>query len=187
MALIIVGVGSLLMVVAGESMAGLVGIALAFGLIVMALVYTIGPISGCHINPAVTIGVMMIKGMKPKDGIMYIVMQIIGAVIGGAILYYLVWDYASGWAGLEGSALTDTVQSVFQGASTGFWAEGVDNQYKWGIAAIFLVRVVDRVRAAAGHPWIPCEQRMERLWPVLPSVSPSPPCCWSLVPPMVPV
>ena len=142
MALIIVGVGSLLMVVAGESMAGLVGIALAFGLIVMALVYTIGPISGCHINPAVTIGVMLIKGMKPKDGIIYIVMQIIGAVIGGAILYYLVWDYASGWAGLEGSALTDTIQSVFQGASTGYWADGVDNQYKWGIAAVFLVELL---------------------------------------------
>ena len=85
----------------------MLGVALAFGLIVMALIYTIGPISGCHINPAVTIGVMMIKGMKPKDGLMYIVFQLIGAVIGGAILYYLVWDYASGssstlWRCLDG-------------------------------------------------------------------------------------
>ncbi len=77
----------------------------------MALIYTIGPISGCHINPAVTIGVMAIKGMKPKDGIMYIVMQIIGAVIGGAILYYLVWDFAAGYAGLDGSAFTDTISN----------------------------------------------------------------------------
>lgn len=147
MALIIVGLGTFLMVVAAGSSAGLVGIALAFGLIVMALIYTIGPISGCHINPAVTIGVMAIKGMKPKDGIIYIVMQIIGAVIGGAILYYLVWDFAAGYAGLDGSALSDTISATFRAVSNGYWTGadnfGVDgNNFKWGIAAVFVVELL---------------------------------------------
>jgi aquaporin Z len=149
MTLIVVGVGALLMVVAGQSTAALVGIALAFGLTVMALIYTIGPISGCHINPAVTIGVMLIKGMKPKDGVMYIVFQLVGALIGGAILYYLVYDFASGFMDLSGSALSDTVSAVFRGAATGYWT-GADNygtalgenSFKWGIIAIFLVELL---------------------------------------------
>ncbi|MFA5313935.1 MAG: aquaporin, partial [Methanomassiliicoccales archaeon] len=74
MVLVIVGVGALL----GFGVNGLVGVAFAFGLTVVALIYTIGPISGCHINPAVTIGVMAIKGMKLKDGVMYVIFQLIG-------------------------------------------------------------------------------------------------------------
>jgi aquaporin Z len=118
---------------------GLVAVALAFGIIVMALIYTIGPISGCHINPAVTIGVMAIKGMKPKDGVIYIVMQLIGAAIGGAILYYLVYDLLSGAVGLSGSALTDNIQAAFRGASCGYWTDGGDSPFLWGVGAIFLV------------------------------------------------
>lgn len=95
MTLIIVGVGALL----GFAVNGLVGVALAFGLIVMALIYTIGPISGCHINPAVTIGVMAIKGMKMKDGLMYIIFQVIGAVIAGVVLWLVVTDWGASTSG----------------------------------------------------------------------------------------
>jgi aquaporin Z len=149
MALIVVGVGSLLMVIANPAPGigvGVLGIAMAFGLIVMALIYTIGPISGCHINPAVTIGVMAIKGMKPKDGLMYIVFQLIGAVIGGAILYYLVWDTLSGAQGLSGTELTDGIQGVFSAASNGYWVDGATgsdaNRFLWSLPAVFLLELL---------------------------------------------
>lgn len=92
MLLVMVGVGSLLFgLVLGDTI-NLVVPALAFGIIVMSLIYTIGPISGCHINPAVSIGVWSIGGMKTKDMVIYVVMQIIGGIIGAAILYFVYMD-----------------------------------------------------------------------------------------------
>ncbi len=64
-----------------------VGTAMAFGLSVMA--YTIGGISGCHINPAITLGVFLSGRMSAKDCGMYMIFQVIGAIIGSAILYVL--------------------------------------------------------------------------------------------------
>src|SRR3712207_5435031 len=61
-----------------------IGTALAFGLSVVAMAYTIGGISGCHINPAITLGVYLSGRMNTKDFGMYIVFQIIGAFIGSA-------------------------------------------------------------------------------------------------------
>jgi aquaporin Z len=90
MLLVMVGVGSLVFI--GASGVGVVGVALAFAIIVLAMVYTIGPISGCHINPAVSIGVWSIGGMKTKDMVIYVVMQIIGGIIGAAVLYYVWMD-----------------------------------------------------------------------------------------------
>ncbi len=69
---------------------GTIGVALAFGLSVTAMAYTIGNISGCHINPAVTLGMLLSKRISGKDAGMYMVFQIIGAIIGSAILYILV-------------------------------------------------------------------------------------------------
>ena len=66
-----------------------VGTALAFGLSVVAMAYTIGGISGCHINPAITLGVFLSGRMNAKDCGMYIIFQIIGAIIGAALLYLL--------------------------------------------------------------------------------------------------
>ena len=67
-----------------------VGTALAFGLAVVAMAYTIGGISGCHINPAITLGCIIAGRMDAKEGIMYIVFQCIGAFIGSALLAVLV-------------------------------------------------------------------------------------------------
>lgn len=64
-----------------------VGTALAFGLAVVAMAYTIGGISGCHINPAITLGVWASGRMGAKDALMYMLFQIIGAIAGSAILY----------------------------------------------------------------------------------------------------
>ena len=69
---------------------GTIGVAMAFGLSVVAMAYTIGNISGCHINPAITLGVWLSGGMKPKRALMYMLFQIVGAIIGSLILSLLV-------------------------------------------------------------------------------------------------
>jgi aquaporin Z len=66
-----------------------VGTAIAFGLAVVAMAYTIGGVSGCHINPAITLGVYLSKRISGKDAALYVVFQIIGAIIGSVILYLL--------------------------------------------------------------------------------------------------
>jgi aquaporin Z len=72
-------------VVAGAQV-GVLGIAFAFGLALIAMAYGIGPISGCHINPAVSLGVFIAGRMKAKDLIGYIISQCIGAIAAAAIL-----------------------------------------------------------------------------------------------------
>ena len=64
---------------------GILSIAFAFGFTLMVLVYAIGPISGCHINPAVTIAMMVAKKIGVQDGIAYMVTQIIGALLASAL------------------------------------------------------------------------------------------------------
>lgn len=94
MVLVLMGCGSVVFAgnVAGAVGAGVgtLGVALAFGLAVVAMAYTIGGISGCHINPAITLGVYLSGRMNMKDTAMYIVFQVIGAILGSAILYALV-------------------------------------------------------------------------------------------------
>ena len=69
--------------------AGVVGTAAAFGLAVIAMAYTIGGVSGCHINPAITFGVALAGRMSWKDAVGYWCGQVIGAIIAGAILLLL--------------------------------------------------------------------------------------------------
>ena len=61
----------------------LVAVALAHGLVLMAMVYTIGPISGAHINPAITIGLLSAQKIKPLDAAQYVVSQLLGGVVAG--------------------------------------------------------------------------------------------------------
>ena len=68
---------------------GTLGVALAFGLSVVAMAYTIGGVSGCHINPAITFGVWLSGRMSGKDAAMYMLFQVFGAIIGSALLYAL--------------------------------------------------------------------------------------------------
>ena len=65
----------------------LVATALAFGLSVVAMAYSIGKISGCHINPAVSVAMLINKRITLKEFIVYIVSQFIGAILGAALLY----------------------------------------------------------------------------------------------------
>ena len=68
---------------------GLLGVSLAFGLTVLTMAYAIGPISGCHLNPAVSVG-LWAAGRFPGDKLLpYIVAQVLGAILGAAILYVI--------------------------------------------------------------------------------------------------
>ena len=88
--------------------------ALAFGLVIVAMAYSIGNVSGCHINPAVSLAVLMNKGMSVKDFIGYVVAQFAGAIVGAAILGYLVgFDCGFGANGLfEGDIVKSLVVEV---------------------------------------------------------------------------
>ena len=85
-----------------------VGTALAFGLSVVAMAYTIGGISGCHINPAITLGVLLSGRMEAKDAVMYMLFQVIGAFIGSALLFALTANVD----GLTGTGANDLQAGV---------------------------------------------------------------------------
>ena len=85
--LVLIGCGSA--VIAGEYI-GFLGISFAFGLVLLALVFTIGGISGCHVNPAVTIGMLIVGKIKSKDAGFYIIFQCVGAIIAAGVLLLIV-------------------------------------------------------------------------------------------------
>ncbi len=70
--------------------AGYVGIALAFGLVIVAMAYSIGNVSGCHVNPAVSTAMLIAKKMTVKEYVGYVVSQFLGAVFGAFILYMML-------------------------------------------------------------------------------------------------
>jgi len=82
--LVFIGCGSATL--AGKYI-GFVGIAFAFGLSVLAMVYAIGGISGCHINPAISISMLASGKMKLRDTVAYVIVQCIGAVLAAAVIY----------------------------------------------------------------------------------------------------
>ena len=92
--LVFAGVGSA--VLAG-SVIGNVGVSIAFGLALLAMVYTIGPISGCHINPAVTLGVLMRKKISGKDAAMYVIAQCLGGIVGAGGVLCIARGAAAGY------------------------------------------------------------------------------------------
>ncbi|NDV46826.1 MIP family channel protein [Paludibacter sp. 221] len=107
MVLVLMGCGSAVFAggIAGTVGAGTgtLGVAFAFGLAVIAMAYTIGKISGCHINPAITLGMFFAKKISGKDAGMYMIFQVIGAIIGSAILYALVSTGSHGGPTTTGS------------------------------------------------------------------------------------
>lgn len=69
---------------------GLLGISLAFGLSVVAMAYAIGPISGCHINPAISIAMLAVGKLSVQDTVGYVIAQILGAIAGAGVLYIII-------------------------------------------------------------------------------------------------
>ena len=102
--LVFIGCGSA--VIAGGDV-GFLGISFAFGIAVLAMVYAIGPVSGCHINPAITVGMLFAGKINAKDAGGYIVFQIIGAILGAGVLFLIAgghadYDIASNGLGQNG-------------------------------------------------------------------------------------
>ena len=89
------GVGSA--VLAGSHI-GFAGISAAFGLSLLAMIYTIGPISGCHVNPAVTLGVFLARKINARDAGFYMVAQVIGAVIASAVILMIAKGIPGGYS-----------------------------------------------------------------------------------------
>lgn len=131
MSLVLFGCGAAVIsgsnVEGGPAGLGLLGISLAFGLAVVAMAYTIGGISGCHINPAITIGMLVAGKIDSKDAIGYIVAQCIGALAGAGILYVI----ASGQGNYK--------MGEWALGSNG-WGEGYLGNYS--IAAAFITEAV---------------------------------------------
>lgn len=89
MVLVLMGCGSAVFNGGCSTPAQVLMVAMAFGLSVVVMAYTIGGISGCHINPAITLGCMLSGRMKSKDGLLYMLFQVIGALIGSSIIALL--------------------------------------------------------------------------------------------------
>lgn len=119
MILVLMGCGSAVFAGAIQPFAsvGTLGVAFAFGLSVLVMCYTIGKISGCHINPAITLGVWLSKRMSSKDAGMYMIFQVIGGIIGSSILYFLARD--------SGSVTTLTGANEYTNVTMAFIAESV--------------------------------------------------------------
>jgi aquaporin Z len=106
---------------------GFLGVSLAFGLTVMTMAYAIGPISGCHLNPAVSVG-LCVAGRFPASKLLpYIVAQVLGGLVGAGILFVI----ASGQAG-------------FNAAESGFASNGFGDHSpgKYSLIAAFVTEVV---------------------------------------------
>jgi len=95
-AAVIAGMGT------GPTAIDVLGIAFAFGLSIVAMAYGIGPVSGCHLNPAVSFGALMAGRMDASEFISYVIAQVLGALAGAAVLYLILSGKASGWSGALG-------------------------------------------------------------------------------------
>ncbi|WP_404944455.1 aquaporin Z [Pseudomonas vranovensis] len=98
--LVVGGCGSAVIAASFPIGIGLVGVAMAFGLTVLTMAFAIGHISGCHLNPAVSVGLVVGGRFPLNDLLPYVIAQVIGAILGAAVIYFI----ASGKAGFELSA-----------------------------------------------------------------------------------
>ncbi len=117
----------------------LVGIALAHGLTLMVMVYALGPISGCHINPAVTVAVVAQKKMGATDGVAYIIFQSLGAGFAGLLHSLILPNAKSVWYGL-----TFPTQAIGRSALMATLIEAV--------LTFFLVLVIFQVTVSGKAP-----------------------------------
>lgn len=112
--LVLLGCGAAVFAGVGETFisVGTLGVAFAFGLSVIAMVYTIGKISGCHINPAITLAMLVSKKISGKDAGMYMLFQVIGAILGSAVLYLLAKDSGSTTTLTGANGYTDLIPAL---------------------------------------------------------------------------
>jgi aquaporin Z len=147
--LVLVGCGSVVLGGYGQSFPlGILPVALAFGLTVMAMAYGIGAISGCHINPAVTLGLWAAGRMPTSDVPGYIVAQLVGGIIGAGILYIIAMGKLAGY------------DIATAGLGQNGWGEGYLGGYGTSSAVlaefigtlVFLVAILGVTQNKGGHP-----------------------------------
>lgn len=121
--LVFIGVGA---AVFGGPAIGTLGVALAFGVTLLVLVYSLGPVSGSHVNPAVTLGMLLARRMTLRDAVGYWIAQIVGGVVGAGIVLAIAKGLPTGYEasvnGLAANGYAEHSPAGFAGAS-GFFAE----------------------------------------------------------------
>src|SRR5271166_3863563 len=117
-AAVIGGMGS------GPTAINLLGISSAFGFAIVAMAYGIGPISGCHVNPAVSFGVFVAGRMTAQDMISYWIAQVLGAIVAAVVLYLILSGKLQGWNG---------------GLGQNGWGPGYLGEYRTRSAFVFEV------------------------------------------------
>ena len=132
---------------------GLLGVSLAFGLTVLGCAYALGPVSGCHLNPAVTIGLATGKRFAWRDVPGYIAAQVVGAIVAAAALVFLLKGTAAGYDPSVGGLAANGVGAHSPGGyglAQGFVAEAI-------LTFIFLTVILGATSkaAAAGFAGIP--------------------------------
>lgn len=141
--LVLLGCGAA--VIAGKEV-GVLGISFAFGLALIAMAYGIGPVSGCHINPAVSLGALVAGRMSTGDFVTYVIAQCLGAIAGAFVLYMIATGKLAGY---------DVAKS---GLGQNGWGPGYLGQYALPAAflfeavATFLFLVVILGSTSAGAP-----------------------------------
>ncbi|WP_083338544.1 MIP family channel protein [Ensifer sp. LCM 4579] len=135
-ALIFLGCGTIVFM---HSEVGPLGIALAFGLSVVAMAYTVGPISGAHLNPAVSLGFLVSRRLGPGDFVAYIAAQCVGAIAAAGVLYLIAADKVGGF---------DIAVNGF--AQNGWAAYGVSSAFLFEFVATFLFVTVVLSSTAEG-------------------------------------
>lgn len=118
MVLVLLGCGSAVFNGGCATTAQVLTVAFAFGLSVVAMAYAIGSISGCHINPAITLGCMISGRMGVKEGVGYMISQVVGAIVGSAIIFVLL-------QGIEVTATTTGANGYTCSTLTAFLAEAI--------------------------------------------------------------
>jgi aquaporin Z len=140
---------------------GVLGVALAFGLSLLCAAYLFGHISGCHINPAVTVGMWALKRTEGRDVPAYIIGQILGAAIGAVILWGII---ESGDNIGTGGVKKFTREALFSSASNGFADHSPSGFAFWAVVitevvftALFILVIAGTTRssAIAGFAGIP--------------------------------
>src|SRR5947209_12612604 len=106
----------------GPTAINLLGISSAFGFAIVAIAYGIGPISGGHVNPAVSFGVFVAGRMSASEMVSYWIAQVLGAIVAAAVLYVILSGKAAGWAG---------------GLGQNGWGEGYLGEYNVLSALVF--------------------------------------------------
>jgi aquaporin Z len=107
---------------------GFLGVAVAFGLSLLVMAYAVGPISGCHINPAVTFGMLLSRRISPKDAGGYVVGQIVGAILAAVAILLIAKAKQGGYDVSEGGL-----------GANGY---GVHSPGKYALGGVILVEVI---------------------------------------------